>query len=226
MATAAWYPDPQRPGAYRYWDGTQWTAHTSTPPAAGFSPAAAWPEPTEAARPDGFAIGSLILGIIGGAFLAVILGFVARGRIRRSAGARTGTGLATAGIILGSAWMALVAIAVVLGLTGALEQTNTERYGSGEERQLAALVDRMEHALKDKTPDVMCGTLFTAELKDELGGDRCGDVFRSDGVQVDIRIKRLEIFGDTARALTSELGEIVTMTFRKVDGIWLVDGFS
>ena len=226
LATAAWYPDPQQPGAYRYWDGTQWTAHTSTPPASDYPPAGAWPTPTGASRPDGFAVASLILGIVGGALLAVIFGFVARRRIRRSAGAHTGNGLATAGIILGFAWMALLAIAVVLGLTGALDHTNTERYASGEEHRLAALVDRVEQGFKDQELDVVCNTLFTAELKEELGGDGCQDVFRTDGVQADIKIKRLEIFGDTARARTSELGEAVTMTFRKVDGVWLVDGFS
>lgn len=26
---AGWYPDPHSPGAQRYWDGTQWTAHTA-----------------------------------------------------------------------------------------------------------------------------------------------------------------------------------------------------
>lgn len=28
-----WYPDPQRPGGQRWWDGTVWTAHVSAPAA-------------------------------------------------------------------------------------------------------------------------------------------------------------------------------------------------
>jgi hypothetical protein len=31
---AGWYPDPSAPGAMRWWDGTQWTAHQSAPPPA------------------------------------------------------------------------------------------------------------------------------------------------------------------------------------------------
>jgi hypothetical protein len=43
----------------------------------------------------------------------VVLGFVARGQIRRSNGSRTGGGLALAGIILGLAEIALIAVLIV-----------------------------------------------------------------------------------------------------------------
>lgn len=34
MTTPAnWYPDPENPSAWRYWDGSQWTEHRSGPPA-------------------------------------------------------------------------------------------------------------------------------------------------------------------------------------------------
>lgn len=29
LPPAGWYPDPTRPGQQRWWDGTQWTAHTA-----------------------------------------------------------------------------------------------------------------------------------------------------------------------------------------------------
>jgi uncharacterized Tic20 family protein len=31
---AGWYPDPQRPGAQRWWNGSSWTEHVSEQPAA------------------------------------------------------------------------------------------------------------------------------------------------------------------------------------------------
>lgn len=41
-----------------------------------------------------------------------------------------------------------------------------------------------------------------------------------------LKIRRLEVQGDTASAVVSELGEGLTVTFLKVDGLWLVDGIS
>src|SRR5687767_5781002 len=118
-----WYPDPGRSGGFRYWDGRQWTEHTAAGPAAA---GGGWPAPAVSPRPDGFAVASLILGVAGGSLLAVVFGFVARGRIRRSGGARTGHGLATAGIVLGCVWMAALTVGIALSLTGALEQKNTD----------------------------------------------------------------------------------------------------
>lgn len=42
-----WYPDPQRPGSLRYWDGRQWTNETTTPAAPAVSPAIATSSPVD-----------------------------------------------------------------------------------------------------------------------------------------------------------------------------------
>ena len=77
----------------------------TTPPPAEQTPyPAQYPgQPMPPMRPvqgtDGFAITSLVLGLLGGGLLAMIFGFVARSRIKKNGTA--GKGMATAGIILG-----------------------------------------------------------------------------------------------------------------------------
>lgn len=73
-------------------------------------PALPPPGPVVAARvpTNGFAITSLVLGILGliglwfvGPILALVFGYLARGQIDRSGGRQEGRGLAVAGIIMG-----------------------------------------------------------------------------------------------------------------------------
>jgi hypothetical protein len=107
-----WYPNPDGTPTTRYWDGTQWTAHTVIPPpgpyqqgpmVAGFP--VAYPAPT-----NGIATASLVLGLLGAVIewgglltlaagvLAVIFGAVGIGRAGRT---NQGHGRAVAGLILG-----------------------------------------------------------------------------------------------------------------------------
>jgi hypothetical protein len=76
------------------------------------------PEVTPSGRTSTMALVSLIAGIVGltllpflGSLAAVITGYMARKEIRQSAGAVSGDGMATAGLIMG--WIGLV-----LGLVG------------------------------------------------------------------------------------------------------------
>ncbi|HTL85948.1 MAG TPA: DUF4190 domain-containing protein [Acidimicrobiia bacterium] len=69
-------------------------------------------------RTNGFAVASLVLGIVGwavciGSILAIIFGVVARGQIRASGGQQSGDGMAKAGIILGCIFTALVVAYIV-----------------------------------------------------------------------------------------------------------------
>jgi uncharacterized protein DUF4190 len=67
---------------------------------------------------NGFAIASMILGILWlywvGSILALIFGYVARGQIR--AGNQTGDGMAIAGIVLGWIGVGVLALLILLGI--------------------------------------------------------------------------------------------------------------
>jgi hypothetical protein len=86
-------------------------------PGAGAYPAAPYSAPA-GQRINGFAIASLILGIVWlywiGSILALIFGYIAKVQIKRSAGGQGGGGLATAGIILGWIGIAVLLLIVLL----------------------------------------------------------------------------------------------------------------
>jgi hypothetical protein len=109
MVPPGWYPDPDGRQAQRWWDGTEWTDRTAPLPA---------PRPTIVASPEktsGFAIASLVLGLVGGSLLAVIFGHIALRRIKRSWGLLTGRGMAIAGLVLGYIGMvAAIAFAALI----------------------------------------------------------------------------------------------------------------
>src|SRR4051812_1838081 len=92
-AAPGWYQDPWGHGM-RWWDGATWTAQASGMSPAPVRPAA--PAPLE--RP---ALPALVAGVVGLAPVAIVLGVMARLRIRRARGPREGAGLALGGILLG-----------------------------------------------------------------------------------------------------------------------------
>lgn len=69
---------------------------------------------------NGFAVASLVLGLVGVSLLAVIFGHVARSQIKRTA--QAGKGMATAGLILGYIGMA-AGIAIVLAVAAAASRS-------------------------------------------------------------------------------------------------------
>jgi len=112
---AGWYPDPDGKPADRYWDGQSWTEQT---------------RPASAPRPAPVAVGALsvpgynVLAII--AFVAafvvplilpIVLGYIARGQIRRTG--EQGAGLALAAIILGWIFTGFFVLFVALGVLAA-----------------------------------------------------------------------------------------------------------
>lgn len=82
-------------------------------PSSGEESAAPSYRPPGAAPTNGYAIASLVLGVVGiflvpvvGSILALVFGYMARTEIDRSGGAEGGRGLAIAGIVLG--WVGIV----------------------------------------------------------------------------------------------------------------------
>ena len=99
-----WYPDPDRPGQQRWWDGTRWSGQGA---AVG---------PPGESTPDAFAIASLVTALLFIPVAPIWLGFRAQRRIRESGGTRDGNGIALIGIALGLIELVglVVAAAVVL----------------------------------------------------------------------------------------------------------------
>lgn len=123
-APAGWYPDPLGRHDHRYWDGERWTDHASragealTDPVDGSGPpvqgetSVRWDQATGTGTglpalhgTEGLAIVSLILSVVWlgglGSIAGIVTGVLARRRIKRSGGTRTGSGIALAGIIIG-----------------------------------------------------------------------------------------------------------------------------
>ncbi len=70
---------------------------------------------------NGFAIASMVLGILWmwwiGSVLALVFGYVAKSQIRQTG--QSGSGMATAGIVLGWIGVGFLALIIVLGVAGA-----------------------------------------------------------------------------------------------------------
>jgi hypothetical protein len=219
MSAPGWYPDPWAPGAMRWWDGTRWSAHVA--------PAAA---PVQQST-DGFAVAALVLGLLGGSLLAIIFGFVSRGRIKRSGGLKSGSGMATAGIVLGFVWLTLIGTLVVLAATGVLNSENADDY-SGREREVALVVDRFEQFADDEQADRLCDELLTPEFADLVAqgaGKPCPDVFLDEvggKVQAQIDVHSIQITGNTATVEVDEGGDKETWRLLMRDGAWRIDSID
>ena len=110
-------PPPQAPAfppAYAY----------SPPPVPAYSPPLAYAAPvvvTQGTSTNGFAVASLVLGIIWiyglGSLLAVIFGAVAISQVRRAEGRQTGEGMAIAGLVLGIVGLVLILTLIIVGIS-------------------------------------------------------------------------------------------------------------
>ena len=99
-----WYPDPERPGLMRWWDGQRWSGQAA---AVG---------PGHESTPDSFAIAAFVTALLGIPLASVYLGLRARTRIRNSNGTRDGMGLAMVGLILGLIEIAALGTLLITGV--------------------------------------------------------------------------------------------------------------
>jgi len=98
------------------------------PPPPGYQPPAGYPPPPYYAVPpqtrtNGFAIASMVLGILWiwwiGSILALVFGYMAKARIDRSNGLETGRGMAIAGLVLGWIGVGFLILFIILVMVGA-----------------------------------------------------------------------------------------------------------
>lgn|GEM_PF-3678200 len=222
-APAGWYRDPSRPDHLRWWDGTNWTGHT--PPGSGRP--GAGPAPAEG-PPDGLAVASLVLGIVGVFILALPFGFVALRRIRRSAG-RRGRGLATAGVVLGFGWILIFAVAGLLAASGVFDhESNAERF-AGEEAEVATVIDEFDAAPDDSGFENLCDEVFAPQLEARIAagvGESCEEfyagILERRGFFAPVEIEQLTVEGTVARVRIDEGGKPALLILAERESRWRI----
>lgn len=181
-----------------------------------------------APKTSGFAIASLLFGILPAPILAWAFGFVAWRQIARSGGALGGRGLAVAGIALGFLWLAVAGVVVALVLSGVFdEDVNADRY-TGEEAEVAAVIDRFEQASEDDRNDVICNDIFTPNFEQLVAsgvGKTCEEFYAEDNglMQLEITITRLDLSGSTATVAVEEGSDPLQMTLVDDGTGWRID---
>jgi hypothetical protein len=189
VTAPGWYPDPYAPGTQRWWSGTEWTGYTA--PLVG----------VPSRSTDGFAIASLVTSLVGLPPVGIVLGVVAKRRIRKSDGRLGGDGMATAGIVLGSLFLVLTVAVVALALNGVFDEVNSDDY-SGEESRVAAVVDRFEEAYENGDTYQICYELFTSDYSgSQRGSGSCESNFDDgDPGFEEIDVYDMDVAGDEATA--------------------------
>jgi hypothetical protein len=216
-----WYPDPGGSGGQRWWDGGNWAATAAPGPGA----------PVPAGGTDGFAITSLVTSLLGIPIVPVVFGHLARGRIKRSGGIKTGNGLALAGLIIGYLALAFWTLIIVLAATGNLETKNEDDF-SGAEKDVAVVIDKFEQAADDEDYSEICNEILTREFADavaSVSSGSCENAFKDelDGKrQAEIDAKSITVTGDSAVAEVDEEGTDERITFVRDGDSWRISNIE
>jgi len=228
-----WYEDQQNPGQLRWWDGTQWTAHTAQAPGTGPGPAAppaeetpAYDAPavdtTAAAAGEPPAYGAAPVYAAGPAYGAA----PAYGAPPAYAGAAPGTPARRRPVwpwIVGAAAL----VVLVLGGLGTWWLLGGRNSASGPQQAVLDYDAAWDNGDCDKLMSVT-----TQEYRDvALGTDEPCSVLGGPQPQYQIDFISTDISGDQAtvrdRERWSEQGdsydEIVVYKLVQQDGHWLID---
>jgi hypothetical protein len=160
-----------------------------------------------------------------------VFGHLARGRIKRSGGLKTGSGLALAGLIIGYLAIAFWTLIIALAIAGVLDSENADDF-SGREREIAVVIDRFEEAADDERYSGICNNILTAEFREavaSVSGGSCENAFRDelDGKrQAEIDAETITVTGDTAVANVDEEGTDERITFQRDDGRWRISSIE
>lgn len=132
----------------------------------------AGPAPPPGGSTNGFAIASMVLGIVWvywvGSVLALIFGYVALRQIKRSNGWQQGRGMAIAGVVLG--WIGMATLVLMITLYAITRSLRDDGYG--DDAELDALWDRC-----DAGEMVYCDVLYERSpvgSEYEEFGETCG----------------------------------------------------
>jgi hypothetical protein len=114
-----WGQQPQADQWGQQQQADQWGQQQQPPGQWGQQPPGQWgqqppPPPQRQGGTNGFAIASLIFGLLGGILLSVIFGFVALSQIRKRG--QGGRGLAIAGLSLSGVWLVGIVALVIVGI--------------------------------------------------------------------------------------------------------------
>lgn len=222
-----WYADPAGGGGQRWWDGTAWSQLvTPASPTSGLAAAPA--RPTDDGTP-GYAIASLVCGITAVGPVAIGFGVAALRQLRRGPEGRGGKGFAIAGLVLGTLWTLALAALITLAAMGALDSVNEDDF-TGEQRQVAQVLDDVEDAYNEDDEERACQRLFTPRLRQrydddlppcERALDRTLEEDLGDEYDFhDFDAVTIEVDGARAVVVLEGGGEWV---FRRQGGRWLLD---
>ena len=150
------------------------------PPGPGFDPTQhapyqGYPEqppgPPAATGTNGFAIASLVFGLLGGILFALIFGIVALVQLRKRR--QNGRGLAIAGIVLASVWILVIAAGATAAIiAGKNDTTAGSSPGTVDDSSVSVLKlkpgnclnDLKESGSIDNLPVVPCATAHEGEV--------------------------------------------------------------
>jgi hypothetical protein len=173
---------------------------------------------------DGFAIAAMAFGIVGSALISVPLGLIALHRIKRSGGAKTGKGLAAAGMAIGCLWLAVIPVMVLTGFAGSAGPDTAEDFG-GEEHEVALVAERFQEDLV-ALGDADCDEVLTRRYIEEIesrNDESCESFFDSSaGYGGNFTIDDVTIRGDTATVDASDFDRDLRFHLVDRDG-WLID---